>query len=136
VMRARERLKKVYGEESVNTPRTRPEPVSETLAKSKRAEKAQVMAQLRADYEVLKASWGGDTSYDPWFKRPINNARLNTIATYYHFVPAFQRLLANNGGDLQKFYNDAKALSGLEKEKRHARMVALAGIPRETMAAQ
>jgi predicted aminopeptidase len=136
VMRARERLKKVYGEESAQTTHTRPDPGSESLVKTKRAEKAQVLAQLRADYEALKASWGGDTSYDAWFKRPINNARLNTIATYYHFVPAFQRLLANNGGDLQKFFADAKALSGLDKEKRHARMAALAGIPRETVAAQ
>ena len=103
---------------------------------AKRAEKAQVQAQLRADYAALKASWGGDTSYDAWFKRPINNARLNTVATYYHFVPAFQRLLANNGGDLQKFYTEAKTLSGLDMEQRHARMATLAGIPRETVAAQ
>ena len=136
VMRARERLKKVYGEESGHTPHTQPWPGSESLVIAKRAEKAQVQAQLRADYAALKASWGGDTSYDAWFKRPINNARLNTVATYYHFVPAFQRLLANNGGDLQKFYTEAKTLSGLDMEQRHARMATLAGIPRETVAAQ
>ncbi|HUR57824.1 MAG TPA: aminopeptidase [Opitutaceae bacterium] len=129
VMRAREQLKAIYGEEAAHAPRPRPSAGSETLVAAKRAQKAEVIARLRADYEVLKASWGGDSSYDNWFKRPINNARLNTVATYYHFVPAFQQLLANHGGDLAGFYAEAKALSALDKEERHARMAALGASP-------
>ena len=128
VMRAREELKAVYGEESAHGPREKQSPGSEALVAAKRDAKAKVFAKLRADYEVLKAGWHGDNSYDNWFKRPINNARLNTIATYYHFVPAFKQLLANQNGDLQRFYAEAKALSALEKDQRHARMAALSAV--------
>jgi len=136
VMRAREQLKEVYGEETAHERRAPAAPGSEALVAAKRAAKAEVLARLRADYEVLKASWGGDPSYDNWFKRPLNNARLNTIATYYHFVPAFQRLLVKHQGDLQNFYAEAKALSVLDKDTRHARMAALAGEPPSSIAAR
>jgi predicted aminopeptidase len=135
VMRAREQLKEIYGEESAHPPRTRPTPGSEALVAAKRTKKTEVIAKLRADYEALKSSWGGYSAYDNWFKRPINNARLNTVATYYHFVPAFQQLLANDSGDLQKFYADAKALSVLKKDERHARMAALAKTESNVVAA-
>src|ERR1043166_7929272 len=87
--------------------------------------RSDLIAKLRADYEKLKASWGGYAAYDNWFKRPINNARLNTIATYETLVPAFKQLLAQDGGDLQKFYTDAKAMAKLAKEPRREQMAAL-----------
>ena len=120
VMRAREELKKVYGETSA----IRPHVVEERA--TLRAGKDAMLAKLRADYEQLKAGWGGYAGYDRWFQRPLNNAHLNTIATYQRFVPAFQQLLANDGGDLQKFYTDAKAMAALAKERRHERMNELA----------
>lgn len=125
VMNAREELKKIYGEESAHAPRTTEKPGSESLVVAKRAEKARVFAKLRADYEKLKASWGGYTGYDNWFKRPLNNARLNTIATYQTLVPAFQQLLGNDGGDLPRFYADAKSMAALNKQQRQERMAAL-----------
>src|ERR1043166_8824 len=125
VMNAREELKKVYGEEAAHAPRLVEKPGSEALVAEKRARKAEVIAKLRADYEKLKASWGGYAAYDNWFKRPINNARLNTIATYETLVPAFKQLLAQDGGDLQKFYTDAKAMAKLAKEPRREQMAAL-----------
>jgi len=125
VMKARDELKLVYGEESEHAPRTTEKPGSESLVAEKRAQKAEVLAKLRADYEKLKASWGGISEYDNWFKRPINNARLNTISTYETLVPAFQQLLAQNGGDLAKFYAQAKVLATLPKEERQIRMAQL-----------
>jgi predicted aminopeptidase len=125
VMKARNELKAIYGEESAHGPRAVPEAGSAALVMEKRARKTEVIAKLRADYATLKASWGGYDAYDNWFKRPINNARLNTIATYYHFVPAFQRLLAEDNGDLQKFYADAKGIAALAKKERHERMALL-----------
>lgn len=112
VMKAREELKLVYGGEA---------PVS-----TRRAGKAETVARLRASYEKLKASWNGDPRYDAWFRQPLNNAQLNTVATYYHLVPAFQRLLADCGGDLEKFYAQAERLAKLPKEKRQAQMEQLA----------
>ncbi|HTD66846.1 MAG TPA: aminopeptidase [Candidatus Limnocylindria bacterium] len=129
VMQAREDLKQIYGEESAHAPRTVEKPGSETLVAAKRSEKEQVIAKLRADYEQLKAGWGGYAGYDHWFKRPINNAQLNTVAAYYTLVPAFQQLLAQNNGDLPKFYAEAKALSALKKEQRLEQMTRLAKAP-------
>ena len=132
VMRAREELKKVYGEETA-----RAQAETEPLAAAKRARKAEVIAQLRADYAQLKASWGGYAGYDGWFQRPINNAQLSTVATYQTLVPAFQQLLARAGGDLPKFYRDAKALAALSKEHRQERMNELArAIPTAATTAQ
>ena len=135
VMNAREELKRVYGEESSHPPRQM-QKNSGPLVTAKRTEKEEAIAKLRVDYEKLKVAWGGYNGYDAWFKRPINNARLNTIATYYHFVPAFKRLLASDAGDLQKFYADAKAIASLTKERRQERMAALAAQPERFATAQ
>jgi predicted aminopeptidase len=50
----------------------------------------------------------------------VNNAKLNSVAAYYDFVPGFERLLTINGGDLQKFYHGASELAKLPRKERHA----------------
>ena len=132
VLNARDELKQIYDEESARAPSLSEKQSSAPLVDAKRTRKADVIAKMRADYEKLKASWDGYAGYDNWFKRPINNARLNTIATYQTLVPAFQQLLAHNGGDLQRFYADAKALANLGKEQRHERIAKLLGAAPET----
>ena len=127
VMNTREELKQIYGEEFAYAPHLLEKRVSEPIVDDKRARKIEVIAKLHADYEKLKESWGGYSGYDNWFKRPINNARLNTVATYQTLVPAFQRLLAHSNGDLRKFYADAKALASLGKDQRYERMAKLLG---------
>jgi predicted aminopeptidase len=112
VLQARDELKKVYER-----------PLTDNL---KRAAKEQVIAQLRADYAKLKTSWNDYSGYDNWFERPINNARLNTVATYYTLVPAFQQLIAKHGGNLPAFYAEAKSVASTPKKERHERLVALA----------
>ncbi len=91
-----------------------------------RREKASVFEQLRRDYAETKARWGGSTEYDGWFSQPLNNALLNTVDTYYALVPAFQRMLAAQGGDLGKFYKEAAALGKLKKPERQQRLRELA----------
>ena len=113
VLRARDELKQVYD--------------GKMTEDAKRAARGQVIARLHADYGQLKAGWNGYSGYDNWFERPINNARLNTVATYYTLVPAFQHLLAKHGGDLSAFYAEAKAVATSPKKERHERLVALAG---------
>jgi predicted aminopeptidase len=122
IMRARERLKTVYGEESAHGPRTAVTPGSQVLVTTKRAQKQAVIEQLRRDYAQLKASWGGDPGYDGWFSRSLNNAQLNTVSTYYNMVPALTKLLQRDGGDLEKFYAECKALAQLTKEQRRAEL--------------
>ena len=47
-----------------------------------------------------------------------NNALLASFATYTQLVPAFEKLLAEEGGDLEKFYSRVKKLSASEPSSR------------------
>jgi len=60
--------------------------------------------------------------YDEWIKQGLNNARLASVATYYDCVPGFRKLLAQEGQDLPRFYEAARALSKLPRGERHARL--------------
>jgi predicted aminopeptidase len=90
----------------------------------RRAKQAR-LEQLRRDYAALKLQWGGYAGYDNWFKQPLNNAQLATVATYNNLVPAFQALLAQQHGDLEAFYREVAALAALDRPTRHARLEAL-----------
>jgi predicted aminopeptidase len=85
-----------------------------------RAQKAAHFAEMKADYERLKAGWGGFRGYDHWFAQPPSNALLASVGIYTKRVPAFQALLAREGGDLKRFYAAAKALSRMSKPDRTA----------------
>ena len=124
VMEARAQLKKAYGEEDKES---RPHSAALPTDSEKRRRKQDVLAKLHRDYEALKTQWAGKSEYDGWFAKPINNARLNTIATYYDLVSGFQRLLESNGGELEKFYREVQALKKIPKETRHELLRALGG---------
>jgi predicted aminopeptidase len=47
-----------------------------------------------------------------------SNALLAAFATYNQLVPAFEKLLAEEGGDLEKFYARVKALSASAPSNR------------------
>jgi predicted aminopeptidase len=105
------RLAEIYGEAANNgSYETSSEKPNAIFPEEKRRLKAQSFEQLRRDYERLKARWGGSTEWDAWFHKPLNNARLNTVDTYYKWVPAFHELLRANGGNLEKFYEEVKRL--------------------------
>lgn len=87
-----------------------------------RAEKAQVFADMRANYEQLKASWSGYSGYDNWFNRDLNNARLVAVSTYRRFVPAFEAMYIEAGGDLKQFFEVAKVSAELPKDERTERL--------------
>ena len=121
-MATRARLASIYGEtldQNGNvTGTTRPQASPEEL----RRDKQSAFDDLRRQYAELKAQWGGYSGYDDWFAHDLNNAKLNTVANYYDYVPGFQRLLANNAGDLEKFYSAAERLSKEPIEQRHAQL--------------
>ena len=106
VMDTRRELEAVYGDGRL--------PDAEKLRR-----KEEIIGKLRARYAAVKQAWGGQSGYDEWFAEPINNAKLNTVSTYYDLVPAFQALLRANGGDLEKFYGAVAALGKLPVGKRH-----------------
>jgi predicted aminopeptidase len=91
-------------------------------AEEKRQGKAQRFAEMEQEYAGLKRSWGGFAGYDRWFSAKPNNATLVSVALYTELVPALRALLAQEGGDLARFYAAAKELAGLPKEERDARL--------------
>ena len=116
VLRYRERLEAFYRE---------PLP-----AEAKRAGKARLFAEMAADYSALKAErWGGWSGYDRWFERGVNNAQLASVATYEELVPAFRALLAQQDGDMARFYGAVRKLAQLDQGERDAALAALTDNP-------
>lgn len=91
---------------------------------TKRVKKAEALAALKAEYETLKRErWQGFAGYDRFLvQAEPNNALLASFATYTQYVEGFERLLAESGGDMQKFYASVKALSTEERAVREARL--------------
>jgi predicted aminopeptidase len=89
---------------------------------AKTREKARHFEELRAGYAELKASWGGYAGYDGWFANDLNNANLALLATYNVHVPAFERMLAEQRGDMRNFHEAVEELSKLPKEERDAEL--------------
>ena len=89
----------------------------------KRAAKARAFDQMRADYAVLKQSWGGSGDYDAWFAQPLNNATLAAVATYRRWVPALRARIDALG--LEAFYAEMNGLAKLKVAERSARLEGL-----------
>lgn len=90
-----------------------------------RRDKARLFEELARDYQGLKQSWGGWRGYDRWFAQHPNNALLASVAIYTQLVPAFRTLLAQQSGDLPRFYGAVKRLAGLPADERAARLAEL-----------
>ena len=86
-----------------------------------RQRKAEVMADFRSRYEILKQSWSGFAGYDPWVAR-ANNAAFGAQAAYDELVPAFEALFEREGRDFARFYDAVRALA---KQPRSERTLAL-----------
>jgi len=87
---------------------------------AKRQRKAQVMAQLQAEYVRLKTErWAGYAGYDAFIAR-ANNAALAVQGAYNDLVPDFERLFDRSDRDFDKFYDAVKRLAALPKDQRHA----------------
>lgn len=85
-------------------------------------EKAMAFETMRAHYADLKKQWHGYAGYDNWFASDLNNAKLLSVITYQDYVPAFQALLIQQGGDLPKFYAVAARIGELPSEQRRAKL--------------
>jgi predicted aminopeptidase len=107
VMSTRERLSQVYSSASGSPP--------DELRRRKR----EVFGELLREYATLKTQWGGYSGYDAWFSQQLNNAKLNTVANYYDYVPAFDSLLQANGNDLTRFYEAVRRIGKEPREERH-----------------
>ena len=89
-------------------------------AQAMRSAKARTFEEMRQDYRAPRERWGGFAGYDWWFDQPLNNAQIASVAMYTQLVPGFQKLLAESGGDLPRFYQAVKALAKKPQKERLA----------------
>lgn len=102
MLSTREKLKDVYA-------RTYPSVETERLAKQRVFEDMLKKAAAVSPQARIKIN------HEPSF---WNNARLNTVATYYTMVPGFDRLLKEKGGDLEAFHREVSSMRKLTNEQR------------------
>jgi predicted aminopeptidase len=90
----------------------------------KRRQKAAAFVAMREGYELAKAGEPGLAGYDRWFSGYANagpnNASVASAGLYSGQVPAFRALLAEERGDLPKFYARVKELAAMPKAQRDA----------------
>ena len=87
---------------------------------------------MREGYDRAKAGEPGLAGYDRWFAGYAdagpNNASVASVALYSGQVPAFRALLAEEGGDLPRFYARVKELAALPKAQRDAALARTAQV--------
>lgn len=89
----------------------------------KRARKAKILDQLKADYAQMKSTrWNGFSGYDRWFAQPLGNAHLAAVGAYHDLVPGFTRLLRESGYRMDAFYVAVRKLAELPRDERRARL--------------
>jgi predicted aminopeptidase len=93
---------------------------SDMTDEDKRQRKQRVFGEMKGAYAQITRDWPGYSGYRYWFDQPINNAQLLSVATYSDLVPAFEKLLDQNQGDLTRFYAAARDLVAMEKPQRRA----------------
>lgn len=102
-----------------------------------RKKKAEAFADLATEIRSLEKRLGlQKTLYDQWIKEGLNNARLASEANYYDCVPGFERLLADQGNDLVRFYRAAREMSKLPMAERHAKLCRTPAAPSEAAAGE
>ena len=80
-----------------------------------------VMQRFKANYELLKKSWGSASQsapgYDAWVAR-ANNASFGAQAAYDDLVPGFEALFEASNKDWQRFYDAVRKIAELPKNER------------------
>jgi predicted aminopeptidase len=96
VLNTRDALAQVYG--------------SSIPDEAKRLRKREILDQLQDEIRALFTAAGKSGKDAFWLKEPLTNAHLNVISAYYLHVPGFERILAEQGGDLAKFFEAVQKL--------------------------
>lgn len=88
----------------------------------RRHQKQATLQQLRIRLDKFNAQQGGHLKLDRWFKTPVNNARLNTAATYHDLVPAFEAVLRDCNGDIEVFLKRMESMRSLPPRIRRTQL--------------
>ncbi len=91
---------------------------------SMRRQKQATMDQFRAQYQALKAGWGGHSGYDAWVER-ANNASFGVQASYDTLVPAFHVLFVKMGCRFPEFHAAVQQLATMDAPARQQALQAL-----------
>jgi predicted aminopeptidase len=86
-------------------------------------QKNNTFSRLRQRALALDARHGGSLKIERWFKKPVSNARLATVSSYYEMLPGFEALLKQRGGDLEHFMADIGAMRRLKHDDRRQRIM-------------
>jgi predicted aminopeptidase len=104
-----------------------------TGAEELRERKRAILEKMCRDQAALRGlaveeAWSSGGRPCDW-----NNARLNSVATYYELVPAFEALFAAKDHDFAAFYQAVEALADLDS---HQRLEALTAVTSDRLAAE
>jgi predicted aminopeptidase len=95
---------------------------------AKRAAKREAFAALRAQAQAERVRSPEFAAYDRWFAQELGNAHLMAVGLYHDWVPAFLALFREQGQDMPRFFEAARALGALAPQERRARMAQLSAL--------
>lgn len=104
MLETREKLKETYAA-------TYPDVEAKRLAKQK------VFGGMIKEAVVISPPAKAETPV-PHLSKTWNNARINTVATYYMMVPGFERLMKEKKGDLNAFHREVDSMRKLTNAER------------------
>ena len=93
----------------------------------RRSRKEAIVAAFREEFQTLMIDEPALRAFQGWVQRPINNARINALETYYELVPAFRRLLSQ-AASWDEFFDQVRELGKVPKSNRRERLLAASGL--------
>ena len=98
-------------------------------ADAMREEKKLLFARFREHYRNEQFAGQHPLTWDHWILSEPNNARLNAIATYHQYIPAFQQLFEGCGSNFRVFFDEVRALTEMPPVDRMRQLSMLRSLP-------
>jgi predicted aminopeptidase len=108
---------------------------SDLSGNEKRARKAAIFEDMGRENERLRTESNGAVVFDRWFAGGANNAGIISAGLYADRVPQFAALLAEEHGDLPRFYERVRELAAMPKAERDRILTALGNAQTRTAVA-
>jgi predicted aminopeptidase len=91
---------------------------AEGAPETMRARKSEIVSGAGEAVRRFEREQQVRSGYDAWLDEGLNNAHLAAVGTYFDCVPAFERLLREQGGDLPAFFAAATRLGHRPAQER------------------
>jgi predicted aminopeptidase len=85
----------------------------------KRVRKATLFSELRNEFNQMKTHQIELSAYDVWMNQSLNNAKISSVVAYHDFLPAFQKMMTQNMGEMNQFFEACRQLTLKNKDERH-----------------